>query len=41
MTVLAIREVVLKKGILDKEENKMHLSDSLFIELVLDGKCSK
>ena len=37
-TVLANREVVLKVGILDKEGNKVHLSDNLVIELLVDGK---
>ncbi len=37
-TVLASREVVLKVGILDKEGNKVHLSDNLVIELLVDGK---
>ena len=32
------REVVLKVGILDKEGNKVHLSDNLVIELLVDGK---
>jgi len=37
-TVLANREVTLKVGILDKEGNKVHLSDNLVINLVVDGK---
>eukprot|EP00090_Calanus_glacialis_P028973 TRINITY_DN4645_c0_g1_i5.p1 TRINITY_DN4645_c0_g1~~TRINITY_DN4645_c0_g1_i5.p1 ORF type:complete len:1790 (-),score=673.65 TRINITY_DN4645_c0_g1_i5:326-5671(-) len=40
-TVLANREVVLKVGILDKEGHKVHLSDNLVIELVVDGKFLK
>jgi len=37
-TVLANREVVLRVNILDKEGNKVHLSDNLVIELAVDGK---
>merc|ERR1711892_23969 len=37
-TVLANREVILKVGILDKDGSKVHLSDNLVIELVVDGK---
>ena len=38
LIVLANREVVLKVGILDKEGNKVHLSDNLVIELLVDVK---
>merc|ERR1712106_870227 len=37
-TVLANREVILKVGILDKDGSKLHLSDNLVIELVVDEK---
>jgi len=37
-TVLANREISLKVGILDKEGNKVHLSDNLVINLSVDGK---